>query len=115
MDNKTKHILCLIEDSLRDALDDLRGLEASSARSNKTLFKRLIYDAKHNMVAVEIARNQLPTRLFETGSMKQSLLAQSSCNWLDILDLGENVYFYFGLAATVNGESVAALRLAYVL
>ena len=93
-----KHITYLIEEALREAINEVKSKQVSSNQGDEIHFKRIAFSGEHNLVVVEIGqeqRRELPESFFANNTTRQALLARSNCFKVDIMDLGESTFIYF--------------------
>lgn len=115
MNNHTKHIMQLIEDSLRDAINEIKN---GHVDRSKIHFKRVVFSADHNLVVVEIGQEQcrdMPESFFENDTTRRALLLQSNCSNIDVMDLGESTFIYFWIPAKAHSEKARELNLVYAV
>ncbi len=109
-----KHIIQLVEDSLRNTINEV----ISANQSGEIHFKRVVFSGEHNLVVVEIGQDQrhnLPESFFANNTTRKALLAHSNCSKVDVLDLGESTLIYFWTTSNEQGERTEALNLAYAI
>lgn len=115
MEKTSKNITYLIWNSLLAAFQEV-GIDQFVLRNSQEIScKRILYDKEHNLVVVEIDRSQfqhMPEGFFGTRDLKHSLLVHSNCKWVDVMDLGTNIYFYFGVS---SGEIEEPSKVLYPL
>jgi hypothetical protein len=118
MVNSNKHITRLIENSLRDAINEVKKDLVSSNQGDNIHFKRIVFNREHNLIVVEIRREQrfgLPESFFADNATRQVLFACSNCFRVDIMDLGESTFIYYWTTSNEQGEKTGALSLAYAI
>lgn len=115
MNKNNKHITQLIEDSLRKAINEAKSEHVDGCQMH---FKRIVFNADHNLVVVEIGQEQqrdLPESFFENNATRQALLSYSNCSKVDVMDLGESSLIYFWMPANERDEKTGSLDLAYAI
>lgn len=98
MAQTSKHITYLIWNSLLDAFQEIGAGQYVLKSSKEISCTRVLYDREYGLVTIEIELCQfqnLPTSFFETKDMKHALLARTNCKRIDVLNLGESIFFYF--------------------
>jgi hypothetical protein len=115
MDKNSKHITHLIENSIRDTINEKNGEQVGSNQDEEIYFKRIIFSGERNLAVVEIGHEQqrnLPESFFANNTTRQALLAHSNCSKVDIMDLGKNTYIYFWVTPNEQFETA---NLAYAI
>ncbi len=118
MDKNGKHITHLIEDSLRDAINEVKSKQVGSNHGDEIHFKRIVFSGEHNLVVVEIGQEQrceLPESFFANNTTRQVLLAHSNCSKVDVMDLGESTFIYFWITSNEQDEKNKVPNLAYAI
>jgi hypothetical protein len=118
MNKTSRHITYHIENSIHDVINEARGAWGGVRQDNEIQFKRIVYSKDHNLVVVEIDRDELPClpeKYFDDNNRKDDLLARTMCSKLDIVNIGKSYCFYFWLAPSKSEKLVEVESVAYAI